>query len=456
MSMILQCLDLRHRYGDRYALGSEARGVDLEIERGELFALLGPSGCGKTTTLRIIGGFLRPTSGRVVIDGQDVTDRPPHQRPTNTVFQTYALFPHMSLGANVAFGLQMEGIGRAERGARVAEALRLVGLPGMEKRKVTELSGGQAQRAALARAIVKRPSVLLLDEPLGALDLRLRRQMQEELTRLKASTATTFVHVTHDQEEACAIADRIAIMEAGRVVQVDTPLALFRAPRTAYVAAFIDAGALVRGRVSRRGDVVEVATPDVRVAGTAPGWLVGDDVAAVIAPDRVSVGPAPDAPRDPEATDCARGRIERVTLDGRTLTLALVKNPVGFNEVLRMLTETTGGLTVPTLIAINDRYADGRDVSWLWDVDFELLADGDAPLFTTGIRGADMANRLKYAGVPAERILPLGRDLRTALDRFLDSIPEGGSGYVLPTYTAMLDLRAILTELGAVESFWKQ
>lgn len=152
----------------------------------------------------------------------------------------------------------------------------------------------------------------------------------------------------------------------------------------------------------------------------------------------------------------AFGRIERVTLKGRTLTLALVKNPVGFNEVLRMLTAATGALTVPTMIAINDLYADGRDVSWLWDVDFELLANGDAPLSTTGIRGPDMANRLKYAGVAPERIAPLPPDLKTALDQFVDSIPEGGTGYILPTYTAMLDLRSILADLGAVERFWEQ
>jgi ABC-type Fe3+/spermidine/putrescine transport system ATPase subunit len=179
--------DLRIRYPgqEAYALGSPSTGVSFSVNRGELFALLGPSGCGKTTTLRIIGGFIEPTTGTVEIEGVDVTRRQPYERPTNTVFQSYALFPHLRVEGNVAYGLKMDGVPRAERGRRVEEALALVGLAGMERRRISELSGGQQQRVALARALVKRPAVLLLDEPLGALDLKVRRQMQDELVRIK-------------------------------------------------------------------------------------------------------------------------------------------------------------------------------------------------------------------------------------------------------------------------------
>ena len=236
----LTCTDLRLRYPgqDLYAVGSASVGVSFSVNRGELFALLGPSGCGKTTTLRIIGGFIEPTTGKVEIEGVDVTRHQPYERPTNTVFQSYALFPHLRVEGNVAYGLKMEGVPRAEQERRVREALDLVGLSGMERRRIAELSGGQQQRVALARALVKRPAVLLLDEPLGALDLKVRRQMQDELVRIKQSTGTTLIHVTHDQEEACAIADRIAVMKDGMIVQVDTPEALYRAPRNCYVAEF--------------------------------------------------------------------------------------------------------------------------------------------------------------------------------------------------------------------------
>jgi ABC-type Fe3+/spermidine/putrescine transport system ATPase subunit len=286
----LRCTELRKRYPgqDVHALGSEASGVSFEAQKGELFALLGPSGCGKTTTLRIVGGFVEATSGTVEIEGVDVTSRQPCERPTNTVFQSYALFPHMRLGANVAYGLKMERVPRAEQTRRVKEALELVGLAGMDRRRISELSGGQQQRAALARAIVKRPALLLLDEPLGALDLKLRRQMQDELVTLKRSTGTTFIHVTHDQEEACAIADRIAVMDQGAIVQIDRPEELYRSPRTSYVAAFIDAGTIVRGRTQRHSDVVEVVHPDVVLRGRPPRHLNGSaDVAAVLPHDRL-------------------------------------------------------------------------------------------------------------------------------------------------------------------------
>ncbi|MBX5469217.1 MAG: ABC transporter ATP-binding protein [Thermoleophilaceae bacterium] len=323
MTATLKCTELRKSYPgqDHYALGTETSGVSFEVQKGELFALLGPSGCGKTTTLRIVGGFVEPTSGTVEIEGVDVTDRQPYERPTNTVFQSYALFPHMRLGANVAYGLKMERVPRAERDRRVKEALELVGLAGMERRRISELSGGQQQRAALARAIVKRPALLLLDEPLGALDLKLRRQMQDELVALKRSTGMTFVHVTHDQEEACAIADRIAVMDQGVIVQIDRPEDLYRAPRTSYVASFIDAGTIVRGEAKRHSDVVELAHPDLVLRGTRPAHLHDHaDVAAVLPRDRVRVA-MPDAV--PDAANAATGTVERVIFTGSAFNVSV-------------------------------------------------------------------------------------------------------------------------------------
>ena len=312
----LSCIDLRVRYPgqDLYAVGSKSAGVSFSVNHGELFALLGPSGCGKTTTLRIIGGFADPTTGKIEIEGADVTRLQPYERPTNTVFQSYALFQHMRVEGNVAYGLKMEGVPRAERGRRVKEALELVGLSGMEKRRISELSGGQQQRVALARALVKRPAVLLLDEPLGALDLKVRRQMQDELVRIKQSTGTTLIHVTHDQEEACAIADRIAVMKDGMIVQVDTPEALYKAPRTCYVASFIDAGTIVRGRNTRHGGSVEVSHPDIAFKGKLPSHLnEAQSIAALIPRNRIKVRIAK---ASSERRNAVAGTVERVIFTG--------------------------------------------------------------------------------------------------------------------------------------------
>ena len=213
--------------------------VDLEIARGELFALLGGSGCGKTTLLRMIAGFETPDAGRVVIDGQDMTGVPPHQRPVNMMFQSYALFPHLDVANNVAYGLKREGVARPEVAARVAEALALVKLDGLGARKPAQLSGGQRQRVALARALVKRPKLLLLDEPLAALDRKLRESTRFELVRLQEQLGLTFVIVTHDQEEAMSMASRLAVMNAGRIVQTGTPHDLYERPATRFVADFI-------------------------------------------------------------------------------------------------------------------------------------------------------------------------------------------------------------------------
>ena len=317
----LTCTDLRVRYAGQnlYAVGSPSVGVSFSVNRGELFALLGASGCGKTTTLRIIGGFAEPTTGKIEIEGVDVTERQPYERPTNTVFQSYALFPHMRVEGNVGYGLKMDGAPRAERERRVKEALVLVGLSGMERRRISELSGGQQQRVALARALVKRPAVLLLDEPLGALDLKVRRQMQDELVRIKKSTGTTLIHVTHDQEEACAIADRIAVMKDGMIVQIDTPEALYRTPRNSYVAEFIDAGTVIRGRNIRHGNVVEVAHPVVQFRGALPPYL--NDVSAIAAMlprNRIKVGASNGADGGQRGV---RGTIERLVFTGSIFNL---------------------------------------------------------------------------------------------------------------------------------------
>ena len=224
-------------------------GISVEIPRGSFFALLGPSGCGKTTTLRMIGGFEEPTEGRIFLGDQDVVGLPPYRRDVNTVFQSYALFPHMSVEDNVAFGLERKGVPKTERKGRVAEMLELVGLSGFGQRKPKQLSGGQQQRVALGRALVNHPRVLLLDEPLGALDLKLRKQMQLELKRIQHEVGITFVHVTHDQEEAMTMADQIAVMNRGHIEQLGRPAELYERPATAFVAGFLGVSNLLRGTV---------------------------------------------------------------------------------------------------------------------------------------------------------------------------------------------------------------
>ena len=214
-------------------------GVDLEIQPGEFFSLLGPSGSGKTTMLRIIAGFERPDSGRVLLGGKDVTTQAPFERDVNTVFQDYALFPHMTIGENVEYGLKVKGVAKRDRRARADEALAMVRLEGYGKRKPSQLSGGQRQRVALARAIVNRPRVLLLDEPLGALDLKLREEMQIELKRIQQGVGITFVYVTHDQEEALTMSDRLAVFNNGMIEQVAAPAEVYERPATEFVAGFV-------------------------------------------------------------------------------------------------------------------------------------------------------------------------------------------------------------------------
>ena len=249
------------------------KGVDMQVHQGEFLTLLGPSGCGKTTTLRMIAGFEEADSGHITIDGQEVTALPPYKRAVNTVFQSYALFPLMNVYDNVAYGLTVKRLPKAEIREKVTQALRTVQLEGFEKRRVSQMSGGQCQRVAIARALVNGPKVLLLDEPLGALDLKLRKQMQLELKRLQKQLGITFIYVTHDQEEAMTMSDRIAVMCGGVIQQIGTPSEIYNAPATRFVADFIGESNILPATAAEvRGDTCVYTTPMGQVLGhyTAP------------------------------------------------------------------------------------------------------------------------------------------------------------------------------------------
>jgi spermidine/putrescine transport system ATP-binding protein len=264
--------------------------VSIAIEPGQFFALLGPSGCGKTTTLRMIGGFEEPSEGAIYLGDRDVVGLPPYKRDVNTVFQSYALFPHLSIFENVAFGMRRQGVRKTDLAGRVRAILDLVDLEGMEKRKPRQLSGGQQQRVALARALVNKPRVLLLDEPLGALDLKLRRQMQLELKAIQHDVGITFVHVTHDQEEAMTMADSIAVMNKGRVEQLGPPSELYERPRTAFVAGFLGVSNLLPGTASGPS---AIAVDDGTTVTVVPEALAGHNgrVAVGIRPEKIRIGP---------------------------------------------------------------------------------------------------------------------------------------------------------------------
>jgi len=281
----LQLSSLTKRFGPFTAVD----GLDLTIPQGSFFALLGPSGCGKTTTLRMIAGLEQPTQGEIRIGGQDITFDKPYRRPVNTVFQSYALFPHLTVWENVAFGLKRRRAEQVDK--QVGEVLELTELAGLAKRKPAQLSGGQQQRVALARAIVNKPAVLLLDEPLGALDLKLRRQMQVELKRIQTEVGLTFVHVTHDQEEAMTMADTIAVMNAGRIEQLGAPAELYEHPATTFAANFLGQSNLIRATVKdRQPDVATVALPTGTVRVPADRLPAGvDEVWVGVRPEKISV-----------------------------------------------------------------------------------------------------------------------------------------------------------------------
>jgi spermidine/putrescine ABC transporter ATP-binding subunit len=291
---IISIRNVSKRFGSVLAVDS----VNLEIGRGEFFSILGPSGCGKTTLLRMLAGFDSPDTGEIYIDGQAMSAIPPHRRPVNMVFQNYAIFPHLNVHKNIAFGLRKSGLSRSDIDKRVNEMLTLIKLPGYASRTPTELSGGERQRIALARALVKRPKVLLLDEPLGALDKKLREQMQLELRALQKSVGITFVFVTHDQEEALTLSDRIAVMVNGQILQVDSPGGLYEQPNCRFVADFIGTMNFFAGTMhsATNGNVIIDAGPlgQVEAAGNL-GHAVGEDIMFAIRPEKLELHREPPA-----------------------------------------------------------------------------------------------------------------------------------------------------------------
>ncbi|MFL5759212.1 MAG: ABC transporter ATP-binding protein [Thermomicrobiales bacterium] len=310
-------------------------GISLVVEHGEFVTLLGPSGCGKTTALRMIGGFETPSSGQMLIHGEVMGTRPPYRRPVNTVFQNYALFPHLTVGQNIGYGLKMAGVLEDERVRRVNEVLELVHLPHIEKRKPAELSGGQQQRVALARALVNRPEVLLLDEPLGALDLKLRKAMQLELKRLNREVGATFIYVTHDQEEALTMSDRIAVMSEGKILQIGPPSEIYERPRNRFVADFIGQTNFIEGRVTQVLD--GLAEVDVASSGIVRGQVIGDtpngDVTIAVRPEKIAL--AGDFPRSkpPGGWNVLAGRVDDLIYLG-THTQLVIRLPDGGTVVV--------------------------------------------------------------------------------------------------------------------------
>jgi len=285
----VRLVGLEKRFEDVTAVA----GIDLDVPGGEFFALLGPSGCGKTTTLRLVAGFEQPTAGRILVDGVDMARTPPHKRKVNTVFQSYALFPFLDVADNVAFGLRFQDIGKAEARRRVAEALALVQLQGLERRRPAQLSGGQQQRVALARALVLNPSVLLLDEPLGALDAKLRKALQVELKALQETVGITFIYVTHDQEEALTMSDRLAVMAGGRIEQVGAPAQLYEEPATTYVAGFLGVANLfpATAKGADGGGRCRLRLGDFDLEAAGGDTAASGEVRVVIRPERVQLEP---------------------------------------------------------------------------------------------------------------------------------------------------------------------
>jgi spermidine/putrescine transport system ATP-binding protein len=356
----IRLIDLEKRFGVVRAVD----GVSLDVHAGEFFSLLGPSGCGKTTTLRMIGGFELPTAGRILLRDRDITLEPPDRRPVNMVFQQYALFPHLDVAGNVGFGLRRRKVERSEIDRRVAAVLALVRLEGYDRRRPSELSGGQQQRVALARALVNRPNVLLLDEPLGALDLKLRRQLQIELKRIQAEVGITFVYVTHDQEEALTMSDRIAVMHAGRVEQLGTPEELYERPATRFVADFIGTTNLLSGSV----ESADTGSALVRLAGGDACRVVGHDlrpgqaVELSIRPESIVLKASNGS--SPPGLERLQARVEQVAYLGGTVQYQV---------------RTHGGSLVTVLAPkTGERYPVGSDVDIAWPP-AEALILGSAP-----------------------------------------------------------------------------
>src|SRR5438046_2539731 len=340
--MAMPDLDLEvDRVSKRYCAHLAVDDLSLAVGRGSFFSILGPSGCGKTTLLRLIAGFLEPDSGDVRIGGRSMRGVSPNRRPVNMVFQNLALFPMMSVGENVGYGLARRGIAGTEIRERVAAMLKRVGLPGAEDKRVDQLSGGQKQRVAIARSLVLEPTLLLLDEPLGALDLKLREQMKIELKQLQADFGTTFVYITHDQSEALVLSDRVAVMSAGRFEQIGTPQELYYAPLTAFVAGFVGANNRLSGIVQRvDGDIVELLTGEGLTlrARCTEHVVVGDEVEAFVRPEVVGLArdAAGLATRKPHYT----GRVESLLFDGAIAAVVVREQPT--NTEFRMSVRHTG------------------------------------------------------------------------------------------------------------------
>mgnify|MGYP002628021290 FL=1 len=364
----LHLSNLTKKFGDVAAVDD----LTLTIPAGSFFALLGASGCGKTTTLRMVAGLEDPTSGRIAIGEKDITALRAFQRPVNTVFQSYALFPHLDIFENVAFGLRRRGIKKVE--PAVNAMLELVELAPMARRKPTQLSGGQQQRVAVARALINEPDVLLLDEPLGALDLKLRRQMQIELKRIQTEVGTTFVHVTHDQEEAMTMADTIAVMNAGRIEQLGDPASIYELPHTVFVANFLGQSNLFAGtRVATNPGMLEVLANGVKfLVPTARNSAPGDEVIVGIRPEKMTVLDIPDREKVPSGNNALEGRVVDVSYAGVStqylITLAWGQNITVFEQN----------------VVVGDRSSVGDQVLVHWSPEHTFgLAGGETLLATT-------------------------------------------------------------------------
>ncbi len=362
----VRLVELTKQFGPVVAVDA----ISLDIGAGEFFSLLGPSGCGKTTTLRMVGGFELPTSGRVELRGRDVTGEPPERRPVNMVFQSYALFPHLSVFDNVAFGLRRRKAPNEETRRRVGAVLELVRLTGFDRRGPAELSGGQQQRVALARALVCEPTVLLLDEPLGALDLKLRRQLQVELKRIQVEVGITFVYVTHDQEEALALSDRIAVMNGGRVEQLGSPEELYDRPATQFVADFIGTTNLLAGTVASvtpGGAIIDLGA-DGRCIVDADTLTAGSAVELAVRPEALQLVPGPAATatvgHGETATPRLRGTIEQSAYLGTSISYQV---------------RTDGGRRISATVPRGgDRIAAGTPVEIRWRSEDALVLGGPA------------------------------------------------------------------------------
>ena len=356
----LHLLNLTKKFGDVAAVDD----LTLTIPAGSFFALLGASGCGKTTTLRMVAGLEDPTAGTIKIGAQDITNLRAFQRPVNTVFQSYALFPHLDIFENVAFGLRRRGIKDVK--TPVNQMLELVELSAMARRKPTQLSGGQQQRVAVARALIHEPDVLLLDEPLGALDLKLRRQMQIELKRIQHEVGTTFVHVTHDQEEAMTMADTVAIMNAGRIEQMGNPAAIYELPETVFVANFLGQSNLITGTAQGRNgdDILVSAHGQNYVVPAARSSAPGSSVIVGVRPEKMTVLDAVDGHRAPEAHNKVSGRVTDVSYAGVS-TQYLVRTP--WDQELTVFEQN---------VIVGDRCSVGDEVLLHWASEHTFGLDG--------------------------------------------------------------------------------